>query len=192
MAGGLLIIAISCLPWDWATVLSFIILFTAVLAPAAYSWWYHRKQVKAGSVPPHAPQNPRDAAIMKYTLIFVAVVFIVIGIFLCVGDVTVTCGDTALTVDATYWDAITIDYDDIDAIEFRAQDDPGSRIWGFGSFRLLLGTFQNAEFGTYTRYSYTNPEGCIVLTVDGKILVIADRDTESTEAIYNQIIEKIG
>ena len=192
MAGGLLIIAISCLPWNWATHLSFIVLLTAALAPAAYSWWYHRKQVKAGTVPAQVPQNPRDAAITKYSLIFVAVIFIAVGIFLCVGTVSVTCGEDVLTVDATYWEPIAIDYDDIDAIEFREEDDPGSRVWGLGSLRLLLGTFQNEEFGTYTRYSYTNPESCIVLTVEGKTLVIADRDTESTEAIYNQIIEKIG
>ena len=192
MAGGLTITAVSCLPWDWATVLSFIVLFTAALAPVVYSWHYHRKQVRAGTVPAHVPQNPRDAAITRYTLIFVAVIFIVIGIFLGVGNITVTCGDDALTVDATFWDAVTIDYDEIDSIEYRESDDPGSRVWGFGSFRLLLGTFQNGEFGTYTRYSYTNPESCIVLTVDGKTLVIADKDAAGTEAIYNQITQKIG
>ena len=192
VAGGLLIIAISCLPWDWAAVLNFIVLFAAAFAPMVYSWQYHRKQVKAGRASASVPRNPRDAAITKYTLIFVAVIFIAVGIFLCVGNITVTCGDDALTVDATYWDEISIDYADIDSIEFRQTDDPGSRVWGLGSFRLLLGTFQNEEFGNYTRYSYTAPEACIVLTVDGKTLVIADKDSESTEALYKQLLQKIG
>ena len=190
MAGGLLLCILSCLPWSWVVPATFVVIFAFAFAPMIYSWLYYRKQRKSGAAP--LTRDPRDAAITKYTLIFVAAIFIVIGILLCVGNITVTCGDEALTVDATYWDEITIDYDDIDSIEFREEDDPGSRIWGLGSLRLLLGTFQNEEFGTYTRYSYTNPQGCIVLTVDGKILVIADKDTESTEAIYNQITQKIG
>ena len=190
MAGGLLVCVLSCLPWDWAVPVTFVVIFAFAFAPMIYSWQYHKKQVAAGTAP--VKPDPRDAAITRYTLIAVAVIFIVIGIFLCVGNITVTCGDSALTVDATYWDELTVDYADIDSIEFREQDAPGSRVWGFGSFRLLLGTFQNEEFGNYTRYSYTNPEGCIVLTVEGKTLVIADEDTQSTRAIYEQILEKMG
>lgn len=190
MTGGLLMIAFSCLPWDWAATLNFIVIFAAAFAPLVYSWQYYRKQRKAGAAP--VTRNPRDAAITRFTLIAVAVIFIIIGIFLCVGDVTVTCGDSSLTVDATYWESITVDYDDIDSVEFRKEDDPGSRIWGFGSLRLLLGTFENEEFGTYTRYSYTNPESCIVLTVDSKTLVIADKDAASSEALYKTLLEKIG
>ena len=191
MAGGLLIIAVSCLPWNWAAILNFIVLLAAAFAPMVYSWLYHRKQVNAGTAPAAAPRDPRDAAITKYTLIFVTVVFIAVGILLFSGNITTACGDTAFTVDATYWEELTIDYADIDSIEFRETDDPGTRLWGFGSFQLLLGTFQNEEFGSYTRYSYTHPKGCIVLTVDGKTLVIADADTESTRVIYEQLLEKI-
>ena len=189
MAGGLLVCVLGCLPWDWVVPVTFVVIFAFAFAPMIYSWQYHRKQVAAGAAP--VKPDPRDAAITKYTLIAVAAIFIIVGIFLCVGKITVTCSDTALTVDATYWDELTVDYADIDTIEFRAQDDPGSRLWGFGSFRLLLGTFQNEEFGSYTRYSYTNPEGCIVLTVDGKTLVVADRNTETTRALYEQIIAKM-
>ena len=189
MAGGLLVCVLSCLPWNWVIPVTFVVIFVFAFAPMIYSWQYHKKQKQAGTAP--AP-DPRSAAVTRYTLIFVAVIFIAVGIFLFSGHITTDCGDTAFTVDASYWDPLTIDYADIDSIEFREQDDPGSRLWGFGSFRLLLGTFQNEEFGNYTRYSYVNPEGCIVLTVDGKTLVIADKDTESTRAIYEQLLEKIG
>ena len=192
MAGGLLIIAISCLPWDWAAVLSFAVLFASAFAPMIYSWQYHKKQVKTGTVPAAVPRDPRDAAVTKYALVFVAVIFIAVGILMFVGNITVTCGDTAFTVDATCWDDLTVEYADVDSIEFRENTVDGYREWGFGSARLLLGSFRNDEFGGYTRYTYTSDTGCIVLTVDGRILVIADKDTETTRALYEQLLEKIG
>ena len=41
--------------------------------------------------------------------------------------------------------------------ELREGNVDGTRIGGFGSFRLLLGFFENEEFGTYTRYTYYKP-----------------------------------
>lgn len=192
MAAGLAIIAVSCLPWDWAGYVNFILLFAAALAPAVYSWLYHRKQVRSGVRPADVPRDPDNARFTRYTLIFVAVLVLAVVLLLSVGEISAECGDTALTVSATFWEDLTVEYADIDAIAYRPQDDPGSRLWGFGSLRLLLGTFENTEFGTYTRYSYTNPESCIVLSVDGKTLVIADRDAEATHTLYERLLEKIG
>ena len=65
-----------------------------------------------------------------------------------------------------------------------------SRVFGVGSFRLLLGSFENEEFGNYTRYTYYNPEACVVMKVNGKTLVLSGKDAEETQAIYSQLVER--
>ena len=60
------------------------------------------------------------------------------------------------------------------------------------SFRLLLGTFENAEFGTYTRYTYYRPEACVILSVNGKTLVLSGSSAESTRTLYDTLVAKTG
>lgn len=194
VGGGIAQVLLAFLPIELTVLPMILIILVMSFTPMLYSWHYYKKQVKAGTasnaVP--APQDKFTMAVTKYTLIFVAVVFIGVAILLFSGDISVVYSDTSFTINASYWDDLTIDYADIESIEFREQDDPGTRVWGFGSFRLLMGSFQNEEFGNYTRYSYVDPESCVVLTVKGKTLVISGRDTESTEALYEQLWEKIG
>lgn len=61
-----------------------------------------------------------------------------------------------------------------------------------GSFRLLLGTFENAEFGTYTRYTYYRPEACVILSANGKTLVLSGSSAESTRSLYDTLVKKTG
>ena len=75
-------------------------------------------------------------------------------------------------------------------MEYRDGNVPGSRVFGVGSFRLLLGSFENDEFGNYTRYTYYNPEACVVLKVNGKTLVLSGKDATETQEIYRQLVEK--
>ena len=83
--------------------------------------------------------------------------------------------EEAFTIEASYWTDLTVAYETIDAIEYRDQDDPGTRISGLGGAKLLAGSFRNDEFGSYTRYSYTGCDACIVINADGKILVLNGR-----------------
>lgn len=68
----------------------------------------------------------------------------------------------------------------------------GTRTYGVGSFRLLLGTFENAEFGTYTRYTYYRPEASVILSVSGKTLVLSGSSAESTRSLYDTLVKKTG
>ena len=107
----------------------------------------------------------------------------------------ITFHDTFLKIDASYWDDASIRYTDIDTIEYRTNDDPDAtmkRNFGYGTPFLLMGEFDSDEFGTYTRYSYTACDSCIVLTVDGKTMVVNDKDDTQTKAIYEQLLEKMN
>ena len=96
----------------------------------------------------------------------------------------------AAAPNASFSGAVTFNYVDIDEVEYREEGVEGERIMGFGSARLLIGTFQNEEFGAYTRYTYTGDRPCVVLTLDGKKVVIGGTDADSVKQIYDVISEK--
>ena len=123
-----------------------------------------------------------------------AVVLILVGVaaVITVGDINCVFNEDSFTVEATFYDDLTVEYNVIDSIEIRYESIPGTREWGFGSAKLLLGTFHNDEFGMYTRYTYTNSDCAIVLTVGEKILVLAGADKAETEFIYETLLEKTG
>lgn len=108
------------------------------------------------------------------------------------GNIEVKCEDTALTINATYWTDVEINYSEIETVEYRKDLDVGVRTSGFGSPRLSMGIFQNDEFGSYTLYSYTGAKEHIVLTSDGETLVIGMSDAKETQAIYEAMIERVG
>jgi hypothetical protein len=55
-----------------------------------------------------------------------------------------------------------------------------------------MGKFRNDEFGYYTRYTYADDAGCIVITVGENKLVIAGKTIVETRALYDNLTEKLG
>ena len=99
--------------------------------------------------------------------------------------------ESSLNIEATYWNDAIVDYEEIVSIEYREQDNAGERTFGYGSTKILIGQFENEEFGTYIRYSYTSCDACIVIKAEDNVLVLNGKDEESTKVIYQQLTEKI-
>ena len=83
-------------------------------------------------------------------------------------------------------------YDKIDSIELRETAPVGTREWGFASARLLMGFFDNEEFGSHTRYSYVGTDAYIVLTCGDKVLILNAKTEEATQALYEALSARIG
>ncbi len=193
--GGIFILATMFIPMkSYGGVFVMVLLLLSFL-PMIYSYVYHRKQVKAGtaSAPKEkAQQSPWEKKFTIVSLIFGAIVTVFVVVLLVTGDIRVQFADSSFTVKAAYWEDAAIDYADIESIEYRKQDNPGVRTFGFGSFKLLMGDFENDEFGKYTRYSYAKCASSIVLTVKGEIFVLNGADEESTREIYEELLERCG
>ncbi len=187
--GGLLLLSCVFLPERmvlWVTIPAMLVL---VIIPIIYSWQYHKKQVRAGNaVITPLPQNKAGKMI---ALSRIAAVLIFVGIIMFTGDIGIRYLEHSFVIEASYWHDLTVDYNVIEYIEYRDYDNRGVRTYGFGSARLLAGTFHNEEFGDYTRYSYTRCDACVVLTVGDKILVVNGPDEECTRAIYEQITSNL-
>ena len=187
MIGGLVILLSAFLPGDAGilTLISCVIVLAVI--PIVYSYFYYRKQIARGDTLTPLPNSKAT----KRALLVTAVLLVFVAAMLFTGSIQVRFGDTAFTVEASYYDDLTVPYADISDLEYRDGNIDGTRTWGVGSFRLLLGFFQNQEFGAYTRYTYYSPEACVVLTVKGKTLVLSGKDAQETKAIYQQLLERV-
>lgn len=187
--GGLLLMACIFLPEaliPWALI---ILLPIMACIPAVYSYVYYKRQAEAGTVPQKA-----EMPVGKWSKIATVIISVIVGAVLAVliffalsADFQIVYGDTASTVNASGWSDLTVEYDSIEAIEYRDTCTVGERTFGFGPSPVQMGTFENSEFGSYTRYTHANCEAAVVLTAEGKILVISGTDPESTEAIYKEL-----
>ena len=173
-----------------------LLLLLMAFAPMLYSYVYYRRQLKEGTVTKEdIVMNPSEKKTTKISVIIGVFILVLAMLLLFIGKFEVVFEETSFTIDANYWADATISYADIDTIEYREWDDPNAsagRTFGYGSFQLLMGEFENEEFGNYTRYSYIGCDPCVVLSVKGRILVINGTDEEQTQEIYNELLNKTG
>ena len=185
--GGILMLPLCFLPSVWGFVVMFVAIFALALSPAVYSWWFYKKQQAAGKEP-KIYRIPGS----KLAWIIPAILIPVLVVVMFTGSITFELSEEALTVDSTFYSPLTVSYEDIDSVELRQGKAPGTRDWGYGSARLLLGGFSNEEFGGYTRYTYTFSDSYIVIKAGKNVLVIADENAEYTRTLYENICQKIG
>ncbi len=188
--GGLIILLTSIMPETVAFTSMLLVLLLLAIVPMLYSYLLYRKMF--GTTATVAPPSPYGKRTRIISTIFLILLLIFIVIFLFTGDIEYQYDDASFTIQAIYWDDITIDYAAIDSIEYRNSSVSGSRTNGFGSPRLLLGTFHNDEFNYHTRYTYTTTAPCIILSVHEKILILNAKDIIETENIYNELITRIS
>lgn len=191
VAGGLLLLAAAFLPvngslWAVAAVVPVI-----VLVPVVYSALYARKHPVEADAP--AEGQPEPAANRKGTVVscLLAAVLLTGAAILCfTGNINVVYGETAFTVEGSYYTDLTVEYGAIDSVEFRETDTAGRRQFGFGTPRLRMGRFRNEEYGDYTRYSYTKCDAAVVMKAGEKTLVVGGIDREATWAIYEELSQR--
>jgi uncharacterized membrane protein len=188
---GLLCCVISFLPVSWFFLAFLLVVLGMVLTVSIYSYGYYRKQRREGRLKSaEYPEKARDQKTARISLVVSLLILAGAAVVCFTGNVTTTVGETSFTVDATYSEALTVEYADIEAIEYHAEGISGTRVSGFGTPRLLLGWFQNEELGSYTRYTYAGDTPCILLTVKGNALVIGGTDEAETKALYDALVAR--
>lgn len=189
---GFLTLAASLLPMGISLIIAFATILMAVLLPSLYSWRYYKKQAAEGTVPEKAAY-PTAKWSKTYRTVGLAVtvlllVFLVIILF--TGDIQVEFGDESFTVNATYWEELTVPYDAIEEVRLSENFTPGIKVNGFNSARLNLGVFENEAFGRYTVYTYTGCKQAIILNDGRNVLVINGVDEAATRAMYDILANK--
>lgn len=191
--GGLFMLATMLIPLEkFMFVYLFIILFMAFV-PMLYSYLYYRKQLKMGTASKDdSAQIPLSRRTTIIALVAGSIIVVLAMVFLFTGNYDIKFDDSSFTIDAAYWDDTTVNYSDIDDIEYRNELVPGTRTFGYGSPSLIMGECENDEFGNYTRYAFNSCDACIVLTIDDKKLVINGKTEELTKEIYDELTLRIN
>lgn len=188
---GLVQLLSILLPFNIMLIVSLCVIAASVIAPVFYSYTIYKKHRKEGIAYTAAEKTKADKIAAKISAILVPLISVGVMILMFTGSITVECQDTSFSVDSTYWTEFTVEYSEIDTIEYRKDLNIGGRASGFASARLSLGIFQNEEFGTYTLYAYTGAEEYVVLTSGEKTLVIGLSDPAETQALYQTLLQKV-
>ena len=185
--GGILMLLGIFLPEGIAIALMFLDMAVLCILPVVYSWQYWKKQKAEGVVLKNTlTLNPK---LTKVSIILLAVILIFTLSIMFSGDLKYTFGDDRFNIEADWYSDLSLRYDAIEDLEYREESVPGLRVGGFGSFRLLMGFFENEEFGTYTRYTYYDPEACIILKTQRQTFVLSAKTARETHEIYNLLLK---
>ena len=179
-------------PMRVAIVGMFVLLLVAMIIPMIASYVYYRKQLREGTLQEQVRVSKKGKAIKASRIVAPVLILAVVCIILVTGNITTHYGEDRLEIKMTYYNDASIAYSEIEAVEYREDFAKGARSMGYGSPRLSMGAFRNEEFGNYTLYAYTQCDAAVVLTVDGKRVVINGRNAEETMAIYEALTERVG
>ncbi len=188
MIGGVVMMLAAFLPTGWSAGVTVAAAVILSIVPIVYSYCYYRKQLQRGDELQPMPSAHTKAGKIGTVAGLLILAFVLVALF--AGSVETSFSDDYFSIKASFYDDLTVAYDRVESVEYREGNVPGSRVFGVGSFRLLLGSFENEEFGNYTRYTYYKPEACVVLKVNGKTLVLSGKDAAETQSIYRQLLEK--
>ena len=196
---GFLFIAAMLLPPATFPVVAVLAILLSAIPPVIYSYAFYKKQLREGKATKEdyengyreivSPKDKKAAIVIGIIITVLLVVFFPLLMF--TGNVKATLGETSINIEASFSSDLTVKYEDIDEIEYRESGVMGMRVVGFASARLLTGSFQNEEFGTYTRYTYTGNKPCIVIKSGENTLVLGLADVNETKSIYEQLASKI-
>ncbi len=189
--GGVVIIISAFLPIYAMAIVALSTILIMIIVPMVYSYSIYKKHREAGVVytKPAKSKNTKIATII--TTVILTVIFIGVAVLMFTGNINVTCGDDSFEIEASYWGDLEIAYSEVKSIEYREDVNAGIRTFGFGTPRLSLGTFENDEFGKYTRYTYGGNHECIVLDNGEDILVLNGKTEAETREIFDLLSEKI-
>lgn len=193
---GFLSLLATFLPPKTLPIVLVTIIALAVLLPFIYSYRFYKKQLASGTATKEDYAKSYNKLIgKKYSVIgavIVIIVIIVVILLMFVGNIETDLGEDALTVKASFGYGATLNYDDITEIEYREDGVDGTREVGFASAKLLLGTFQNDELGTYTRFSTAGNCACVVIKTNDRTYVIGVNNEATVKEIYERISSEIS
>ena len=187
--GGLFLLLSGSLPEAASLIALFVTIAVMCILPICYSYRFYKKEKADGKVL-NTAYSSTNRKITKGSAVFLILLLVFVSVVLFAGDLEYELLDRGFIIEADFYSNYSVLYEDIRSIEYREGNVPGMRVGGYGSFRLLMGYFQNEEFGTYVRYTYYKPDACIVLAVKGKTLVISGETAAQTQELYQQLLAR--
>lgn len=138
-----------------------------------------------------AANDMHSRRVVKASLLFTAVLFLIIGALLFTGEIETVIDEKSITIDSSDWKDYTVPLDHITSVSLVKDLGVGRRTFGLGSFRLSEGNFRNNAFGDYILYAYLSCDSYVVLeTTDGIVAPNAET-AEETDALYQTLKQAV-
>ena len=185
--GAALVLTIL-LPEKISMAVMFVLTLVAVLVPTIYSYCFYKKQKKeVGFEPKPIYDKKKYRMIGIIVTLVLAILFAALIPLMFTGDITVEYGNAGFKIEADYFEDLTVGYNEVDSVELVEDFDRGTRVYGFGGARLLMGTFESDTYGKYTLYAYTKCDYGVVVRSGEKTLILTGKDKTETEEIYEKL-----
>ena len=182
------------IPYEWVLAVMFSGIAVMVIIPVVYSYWFYKRELaqgKAEKVQPMSRHYGKKTMIAVRVTVGAILVFVVLVLFM--GSVSVEYLDDGLNVKATLWGGRTVEYSDIDRVEYRDDNKAGAKLNGINSLRYNAGMFQNTALGLHDRYAYTKADSSVVIyELDGDIIAISLKTEEENRLLYDTILDGVG
>lgn len=184
--GGLLLILAVWLPEELASWVMAATVLILCFLPIGYSYRFYRKKLREGAVKKAViPKSQRRC--WRFSFLILTMTLLLCALLLFTGKLDYHFGADALTIQASYYEDVTIPYNAITSLEYREGTPEGHRVWGYGSFRLEMGLFENQQLGRHTRYTYYQPDAYLLLTVNGSPWILSAQTPAQTQQLYQEL-----
>ena len=192
MASGILCMLCGLFEESMAALVLYIVsIMAAAIISILYSYLFYKKKIATGEKL-KIQYNKKTIGVSG----IIAILTIIFGIWtLFLGSIEIRFEDKDFTIEAQGWSDYTVDYAQIDSISYEensSQNRNDYRTNGLGNLRYAMGNFRNDVYGDYIRYTHSSCHSYVVMSIDGKILVVNGENDSATKEIYHTISEKMS
>lgn len=192
MASGILCMLCGLFEESMAALVLYIVsIMAAAIISILYSYLFYKKKIATGEKL-KIQYNKKTIGVSG----IITILTIIFGIWtLFLGSIEIRFEDKDFTIEAQGWSDYTVDYAQIDSISY---EENSSQSWndyrtnGLGNLKYAMGNFRNDVYGDYIRYTHSSCHSYVVMSIDGKILVVNGENDSATKEIYHTISEKVS
>ena len=192
MASGILCMLCGLFGESMAALIVYIIsIMAAAIISILYSYLFYRKKIATGEK--LKIQYSKKTIVVYGSIAILTIIFVIWTLFL--GSIEIRFEDRDFTIEAQGWSDYTVDYTQIDSISYEenpSQNRNDYRTNGLGNLKYAMGNFRNDVYGDYIRYTHSSCHSYVVMSIDGKILVVNGANDSETKEIYQTIREKMS
>ena len=154
-----------------------------------YSYLFYKKKIGTGEK--LKIQYNKKVMVVYGIVTILTIIFIIVTLFW--GSIDIHFQDNNFTIEAQGWSDYTVAYTQIDSISYEEnllQNSNDYRTNGLGNFKYAMGNFRNDVYGDYIRYTHSSCHSYVVMSIDGKILVVNGENDSATRKSIIQLAKR--
>lgn len=142
------------------------------------------------AAPSTSKQKSKTSTIISIVITIIVCAAVLFMLF--TGNITIKVNDQSLIADASFTSSTTVQFQDIEEINYVSNIALGKRTNGVGSAKLQAGHFRNDLYGDYMLYAYADCHDYIVLKTKHGFVVINAKNPQDTKQLYSNLQNELS